>query len=796
MVYVNGEGSASAQLMVVGEAPGEMEEAQRRPFVGPTGQMLDDLLRSAGVSRSEVYLTNVVKVRPPQNDIKRLHELGKSVEDFLPQLWDEVAAINPNCILALGNTALKYLTGYSGIIKYRGSILQNLKFGLPKVVPTIHPASLLHGSENEMRSWKDLAYIRADVKRAVEQSKFRDLRLPERVLLIARNSLDLIRFFEGRKDKVSIDVETCRTIPQCIAFAFDRYSAISVPLLSSSSGIAMHDLMYIWRVIAEFVQDTKVKIIGHNLKFDEKRCRDVGLKFHDVWFDTMLAWHVLYPELPKKLQFVSSILTEEPYYKDEGSEFNPQKDSLDRLLLYNAKDAVVTFECYEKIRDELKELNLLDWFFENMMPLHRLYSDLEDVGLLVDQDARKRLITKYHELRNATHEELVGLIGHDINVMSPKQIATLLFGELRCPVRKDTQENTLKALANNAIKDEHRKRIIKLILEERKIRKTIGTYLEAKPSSDGRMRTQYQITGTESGRTSTTNLEPPVSVAPEGMALQTLTKHEDIGADLRDMFIADPGYVFIEADLSQAEDRVSAVLAKDWEALKLLEKKEFVRNRFGLKDDRHTLTAMLITGKAFDDVTDEDRQIGKRARHAANYGIHKHQLMITLSKYGIFISEWKAGKILEKIHMISPNIRNVFHAEVQQALADNDCVLISPYGRRRQFLNKWGDELFKEAYSAIPQTTVSDHLKLAMLRIRKRLPKQHFHFVLEAHDSFTALCKIWLAPHAIEVIHEELNKPISFRQCSLPRDFDLVIPAEVKVGTRLSELVEYKREMD
>jgi DNA polymerase I-like protein with 3'-5' exonuclease and polymerase domains len=205
---------------------------------------------------------------------------------------------------------------------------------------------------------------------------------------------------------------------------------------------------------------------------------------------------------------------------------------------------------------------------------------------------------------------------------------------------------------------------------------------------------------------------------------------------------------------------------------------------------------MLITGKTFENVTDDDRQLGKRARHAANYGIGKHQLMLTLAKNGMFISEWKAGKTLEKIHMASPNIRNVFHTEIQQALSDNNCVLVSPHGRRRQFLNRWGEELFKEAYSFIPQATVSDHLKLAMLRIRKRLPVPHFYFVLESHDSFTALCKLWLAPYAVKAIHEELNVPISFRQCSLSRDVDLVIPGEVKVGTILSKLVEYKREMD
>lgn len=796
MKYVPGCGSSSAKLVVVGEAPGGEEEFQGEPFVGPSGRLVDKLLLEVGSSRSEVYLTNVVKIRPPDNNIKRLRELNRTVEEFVPQLWEEIHSINPNCILALGNTALKALTGNDGILKWRGSILKNSQSALPKVIATTHPASLLHATtEGGAKSWKDLVYIREDFRRAVEQSKFKELILPQRTLSVARNSRDLIRFLERNQNKelVSLDVETLKTIPLCIGLAFSSHEAISVPLIEADPPIPMHDLTYIWRVLIEFLGDLKdkIKICGQNMKFDEGRCKDIGITFK-VHFDMMLGWHTLYPEMYKKLQFISSILTEEPYYKDEGKEFNPKKDKIDRLFLYNAKDAAVELECTNKIIDELKEFDLYNWFMDNIMPLHKLYFDIDKTGILVDKEIRRNLTKKYVDMRDLKHDQLVKLIGHEINVNSngPKnQVATLVFGELHCPPRKDTSEDTLKALANNVVKDARTRSILHGILEERKLRKTINTYLEAELCDDGRIRTIYNIVGTETGRTSTSKRKAPIVVTPDGIALQTMTKHEDImlgagGADLRSMFIADKGYSFIEADGAQAEDRVVCVLARDWDAFKILNKKDFRYNKNGIKDDRHTLTTMVISGLDFDEVTDWHRQFGKKGRHAANYDVGKHELMIQLAGVGVFISEWKAGQILDKIHETSPNIRSVFHAEVIDALQNNDCTLFSPQGRRRTFYNRWGRDMWKEAFAFFGQSTVSDQVKFAMVRLSNIIRRKFLAFAGESHDSFLGLIKDETIPDLVPIIRKEMEKPINFSKCSLPRDYDLVIPCDIKIGKR------------
>lgn len=804
-VYVPGFGSPIAKLMLVGEAPGREEEQQLRPFVGSSGQLLDSMLMECGVRRDEVYITNVVKVRPPDNDIKKLYLLGKSIDDYTPQLWEEVRQINPNCIIAFGNTALTALTGNRGIEKWRGSIL-TAQSGYPKVIPTLHPASLLHAeADGKMRSWKDLITIKWDIQRALRESKSRDLNLPYRDLKVARSSLDVYRFFNEYRhsDKVSVDIETYKTIPICVGFAFNKFQALSVPLFNiqspqNSKGIVRHEVVNMWQMVAELLRNPKIRKIGQNFKFDEgqlDRCLngtfDTKLKVRGFWFDTMLAFRVLYSEMPGSLQYIASVMTDEPYYKDEGKEYNPHKDPLDRLLLYNAKDAVVTYEIFEKELEELRERNLEEFFFTRQMPLHQFYSELERRGIRRDAEVAKRLEAKYTEQAKDLEVQLEEMTGISCNVQSPKQVSALLFGQLGLPARKGTDEKTLDALARNATKDPLKVQVIRNILQTRKVKKTIGTYVKAKPHPDGRLRTGYRII-LETGRTSTSVLKPPVTTEPYGVAFQTITKHSEVGEDLREMYIPDPGYSFIEPDLSQAEARVVASLARDWHLLKMfdygvdihrvtaawiddipIDLEEFFNCRLVYES---RVLADTINCKLKKMISEISRQLGKKFRHAGHYDMGKREASLQAQ-----VSEWKAGKILDKFHQSNPNIRLVFHKEIIEHLQSDNRVLTNPFGRQRQFFNRWGDELFKEAYAQIPQSTVSDHLKFAMLRISERAP--NLQILQESHDSFLAQAKTDEVEPLLQIIKEELEVPIDMSQCSLPRD-PIVIPCEIKVGDK------------
>lgn len=138
---VFGEGSPDAGVMVVGEGPGRDEDVQGRPFVGRSGQLLDRLLvEEAGLSRSQVYITNVVKCRPPGNRDPEPAE----IQACRPYLDGQVALIHPKVILTLGNFATKLLLSTTeGINQTRGRVYP---FGSDAMlVPTFHPAAALRG---------------------------------------------------------------------------------------------------------------------------------------------------------------------------------------------------------------------------------------------------------------------------------------------------------------------------------------------------------------------------------------------------------------------------------------------------------------------------------------------------------------------------------------------------------------------------------------------------------------------------------------------------------------------------
>ena len=815
MRYVPGIGPSNAKLMIVGEAPGANEEMQGLPFVGATGKMVDEFLRNAGVKREEVYLTNVVKYRPPNNNINMLYCLeGKTVDEYIPQLWEEIDTLKPNCILALGNTALKGLTGMQGIEKYRGSILKTIR-GYPKVVPTLHPASLMHKeADGKMRSWGDRVFIQWDFNRAVQQSKFQEINRPYRNIIIAKSSMDVMEYFQRNEGKrfAAVDIETFKTIPICIGIAFSRTEAISIPLFNLLSdtnihGITRTDMLYIWQEVAKFVSDPNILKIGQNFKYDEtqlstpyNRAINFGMACKGVFFDTHLAFRTLYPELPASLGFITSVLTEEPYYKDEGKEYNPKKDKLDVLLKYNAKDAYTTFEAFEEMTRELQERGLEDFFFSRVMPLHPFYKRMEGIGLKRDKFQQRFLSEKYKDREEQLQDELNTLttpFGVEcVNVASngPKnQVAKLLYGAMSLPLRGGTDEKTLDALMRNSVKDPIKRRIVELILEVRKVRKTRGTYVDAQAHPDDRIRSSFKIM-LETGRTSSSVCKAPVTTEKMGLAFQTITKHGDVGADIRGMFVPDEGYVFLEPDLSGAEARVVALLASDAKMLKMFE----------YNVDIHRMTYSWIVGntpnslvKSFFEVNeyfectrlageinkilkglinDEDRQIGKKFRHAGNYDMGKRTAAINAA-----ISELRSGKILKLFHETNPSIQGVFHKGIQEALRDNNRTLVNPFGRQRQFYNKWGDELFKEAYAQIPQSTISDQTKFAAQRIEKRAP--YLRIVMESHDSFLAMCPIRDVDKCIPIIKEEMESPIDFSNCTLPRG-TITIPSEIKLGDK------------
>lgn len=158
--YVFGEGSPKASLMFVGEGPGRDEDLQGRPFVGRAGELLDKMIGAIGFQRNEVYITNVVKCRPPDNRTPTPQESQRC----LPCLRRQIELVRPKVIVTLGATPLRELVGVStGITRIRGQWQRlDMLGGLP-VMPTFHPAYVLRQYTQDVRRavWEDLKAARA-----------------------------------------------------------------------------------------------------------------------------------------------------------------------------------------------------------------------------------------------------------------------------------------------------------------------------------------------------------------------------------------------------------------------------------------------------------------------------------------------------------------------------------------------------------------------------------------------------------------------------------------------------------
>lgn len=192
MMDVRPVGPCPATIMLVGECPGEQEVARGEPFVGFSGQELSRMLQEAGIMRSACFITNVVRIRPPGNDInafiaQRKSDIGPQhlmlrdkfvlpvVRDGFELLKREIEMCKPNVIIAFGNVSLWALTGKWGITSWRGSVMEcDLPLALdyrPKVIPAYHPAAILR-----QWSWRQIAVH--DLRRAKKESVTRELYRP------------------------------------------------------------------------------------------------------------------------------------------------------------------------------------------------------------------------------------------------------------------------------------------------------------------------------------------------------------------------------------------------------------------------------------------------------------------------------------------------------------------------------------------------------------------------------------------------------------------------------------------
>ena len=676
----------------------------------------------------------------------------------------ELSQIDSNIIIALGENVLWAFTNNRAIKKLRGSIYQvTLPNGKEvKVIATYSPASV-------NLQWELGAIMEYDLRKAIKESSTSQLHIKKHSYILSPSEIDILTYLEGVKQAgiVSYDIETSpgRGI-LCISFSHTPTTAISIPTTVEYWG-SYEKLLTIIRLIKEFLT-CKGRKVGQNILYDNQY---IARFFHilpsDPWEDTMILQHSAYPEFPKGLDFLTSIYTDIPYYKDELKIWQEGKVSEEKLWSYNAKDSAITLECYYELMKEVESLGDLDTYRYTMSLLKpTLYMIL--TGFKVDFDVmrekKKKFISDLTKSKQAFKDEY-----DDINLNSPKQLIDLCKKlKIKIPTMKGKETMNEKAIEKLSKKHP----AFREILNFRKANKVISTYLEAPLDGvDGRMKFSLNPAGTTTGRFSSSS-----SVFYCGTNFQNFPKH------LRSFIIPDEGMVFTEADLKGAEAMIMAYLTGDILLIDLFERGENIHN--------FTATKIIWPGMTDDDIKKDKEEmeaqglhtkskyfIAKKVRHGGNYLLSWRGLADQLE-----IPASEAKKLLQRFYDNSPNL-TMYHNSIEEQLRRTRTIT-TPFGRRRTFYGRMGPDLVKKAVAYVPQETVSRVLNLGIVNLYNNLCSRYHdvHIKNQVHDSILLMHPAYMTDTIHRKIRENFKIPIVIKG----RVFTIGI--DIKTGNNWGEL--------
>jgi len=469
------------------------------------------------------------------------------------------------------------------------------------------------------------------------------------------------------------------------------------------------------------------------------------------------------------LDFITSIYTKEPYYKDDGKKWFRWGGKYEDLWIYNAKDSAVTIEVKPPIIEELDRMQNTEAFVEQNNLINPLLY-MQAHGIKVDIEGLKKAREDTIKQIDAKQEELNQIVGHDINVKSSQQLQAYFYGKHKVkPYLKKgvptCNETALKRLARKTTTHKAFPEAT-IVLDIVHLRTILSNFIEVKLDKDERLRCSFNPIGAaDSGRLSSSK-----TIFKTGMNIQNQPE------ELRKYYVVDDGYIGYNMDLSQAENRIWAYVAPDFNMIRAFEE--------GI--DIHSQTAALIFGLPIEEVSREDgscpigsglhsqRFWGKKANHGLNYDLGYKTFALYYE-----ISEREAKFIVDRYHTAYPGVRQG-HAWIRTQLGRNR-TLTNCRGRKRLFLDKWGDSLFKEAYSYIPQSTAVGKLNndgLNYVYYNQDLFRP-VRLMNQVHDSIyfqISLDEPWeVHAECILLIKKNLETPLEWqgRKFSIPCDLEV-----------------------
>lgn len=787
-MQIRPEGSPSSKIMIVQDCPGYEELRASAPLQGSTGRELNKMLSEAGIMRSECFITSVIRTQVPFNSIDR--QIAQKKGDItlehsplhnkmvlppflagLETLAREVDLVKPRVILALGNGALFALTGKWGIKSWRGSELEYTSPGghTCTVIPAYPPSYIL-------QVWKDRQITVSDLRR-VKSASLTERRHHVQYNFLIRPSFssvvsvlrDLMQRCDAGPTTLSVDIETRAGHIACTGIAWSKVDAICIPqmIANAANGCGNYWLeeeeTFVTFLLYQLLTHQNAHVIGQNFLYDAQ--------YFYRWFhfipnlkrDTMIGHHSMWSNLPKGLDYLSSMYCKEHiYWKGESKNWDPKLGE-DQLWIYNCKDCCITFEVDEAEQSSIEKLlptwpelrDVHDFQQSLFWPVLQTMID----GLRTDTEQKGALALKLQTAITERQAWIASVVGRDLNIRSPKQMQDFFYRELaQTPIKSRKTGNVTcddSALERIGQREPLLLPLLTKIAELRSLGVFLSTFIEAPLDTDGRMRCSFNITGTETYRFSSSE-----NAFGSGMNLQNIPKGDEATdlPNVRDLFIPDPDHLFFDIDLDSADLRI-VVWESDCKEMKSMfaeglkpyveVAKEYYRDP--------TIDKHHHSYKLFKALCHGTNYLGTPSGLASRIGLVAQEVdRIQKWYYGKFpeIKVWQDG-IINQVNT-RRYVQNVF-------------------GYRMHFFDRIEGTIYNQAVAWIPQSTVACLINRGYMALYQQ--DRSLQVLLQVHDSLAGQFPQHLGDNALSRIRSACAVP-------LPYPEPLIIPVGIKASDK------------
>ena len=792
-------------IMLITDCPLELEMKQKLPYSSQSAANMFNELNKVGASRLYIHATYLFNFRPEKGDLSALfHKTGlppseysywpqskkESILNFayndLINLREELKEVNPSLIICAGRWALYFLTGettpvetkrspFGTLLKWRASHLELGSFWQYDkdhiVVPIIPGSASFQLPDQSLTIARDFKRVGMLAKAAIDGDvkPFMEKYVPYNFIVkptfkqVKDWLLQQLHTLENEIKYYAADVETRDGYHDCIGFATSQYDAICIPWAATYTPNywGENEEIELTQLLLQFLSHKNVRLIGQNFWYDMQYIwRDLLTKVKPA-HDTMVMQHTLFAGMEKNLAFLASMYSSiYKYWKDEGATHKGRSDY--ERWVYNCKDCCKTYEI------AFNMINMIQQSPKNIQEaydfqVHKALPTLVNImnrGVRTDRIVKDQKYDELTAIMRDIRQELNFIIGEDFNPLSPDQKKLLFYDLFELPKQFDpkTKKVTLSAMALEELSEKFPliRPVAERVIEYGNLKTFSSTFLKAGLDIDGRMRTSYNLCGTDTYRLSSSE-----NAFGSGMNLQNVPKGGKTitGRPLpncRALFTPDPGYEFFDIDLDSADLRIVVAESGASDLQRMLDEglkpyielmKEYYRDP---TKDKYSPEYRIFKGFAHG-----THYLGSASGLAARLGLLVHEVD-TLQKW-----------YLQR----NPEIKK-WHEELRAQVYKRGWIE-NIFGYRRYFWNKQEVTLMQIAAAWKPQSSVGLLINRGMVAIEENEPD--IKILLQVHDSLAGQIPLD-KPHLREVVKKRC-------EIELPYPKPITIPVDIKTSS-------------